>query len=382
MRRRRILATLAALGALALAGAACSGRASREGDAGKGPAAGFTLSPEQRQKVRTLVLALRRFRRSIETTGTVSFDADQATQVVSPLSGPVSRLLVSLGIRVEKGQALAEVASPDFAADASAYRKAEALARNARHIADLDEKLYETGGIARRDMEQAETDAVSTEADRDAARQQLRALGVDDARLEALRENQAVGVGPAVIRAPVAGVVVERLVTPGQLLQAGTTPCFTVADLSTVWVMANVFETDLPFVEPGDPASITTGEGEPALPGTVQYVSALVDPSTRAVAVRVTAKNPTGALRKDLYVRVAIQSRRDSTGLLVPASAVLRDDENLPFAFVARADGRFDRRRVTLGTRVGDEEEVTSGLGAGEEVVTEGGLFLQFAESQ
>jgi membrane fusion protein, heavy metal efflux system len=379
MRRRRVPSTLAALALLA---AGCSERASREGDAGKAPAGGFTLSPEQRQKVRTLVLAARRFRRSIETTGTVGFDADRATQVVSPLSGPVSRLLVSLGTRVEKGQALAEVASPDFAADASAYRKAEALARNARRVADLDAKLYENGGMARRDMEQAETDAIAAEADRDAARQQLRALGVDDARLEAIRENRAVAVGPAVIRAPVAGVVVERLITPGQLLQAGTTPCFTVADLSTVWVMANVFQIDLPFVEVGDPASITTGEGGAALPGTVQYVSALVDPTTRAVAVRVVAKNPAGALRKDLYVRVRVESGRDSTGVLAPASAVLRDDENLPFVFVARPDGAFDRRRVTLGARVGDEEEIVSGLAAGDEIVVEGGLFMQFAESQ
>jgi membrane fusion protein, heavy metal efflux system len=379
MRRRR---APVALVAFALLAAACSGRASREGDSGKPPAGGFTLSPEQRLKVRTLALEPRRFRRSIETTGTVSFDADQATQVVSPLSGPVSRLLVSLGTRVEKGQPLAEVASPDFAADASTYRKAEALARNARRIADLDEKLYENGGLARRDMEQAETDAISAEADRDAAVQQLRSLGVDDGGLQTIRENRAVGVGPAVIRAPVGGVVVERLVTPGQLLQAGTTPCFTVADLSTVWVMANVFQIDLPFVEVGDPASVTTGEGGAALPGTVQYVSALVDPTTRAVAVRVAAKNPSGALRKDLYVRVTIESRRDSTGLLVPASAVLRDDENLPFVFVARPDGAFDRRRVTLGTRVGDEEEIVSGLAAGEQTVVEGGLFMQFAESQ
>jgi cobalt-zinc-cadmium efflux system membrane fusion protein len=379
MRDRRIPAVLAVL---TLLGAACSEHGSREPNPGATPGAGFTLSLDQRQKVRTLALAPRRFRRSIVTTGTVGFDADQATQVVSPISGPVSRLLVSLGTRVKAGQALAEVASPDFAAAASAYRKADALAKNARRIADLDEKLFESDGIARRDMEQAETDAVSAEADRDAARQQLRALGVDDARLEDIRENRPVAMDPAAIRAPVDGVVVERLVTPGQLLEAGATPCFTVADLSTVWVMANVFETDLPFVAVGDPATITTGEGAEALPGKVEYVSALVDPTTRAVAVRVVAKNPTGALRKDLSVRVAIESRRESTGLLAPVSAVLRDDENLPFVFVAKPDGTFDRRRVTLGTRVGDEEEIVSGLAAGDEIVTEGGLFMQFAESQ
>jgi cobalt-zinc-cadmium efflux system membrane fusion protein len=379
MRHRRAPAALAAL---VLLGAACSERGSRGGDSGAAPGGSFTLPPDQRQKVKTLVLASRAFRRSITTTGTVAFDADQATQVLSPISGPVSRLLVPLGARVKAGQALAEVASADFAADAAAYRKAVALAKNARRIADLDQKLYESDGIARRDMEQAEADAVSAEADRDAALQQLRALGVDDNGLEDIRENRPLDRGLAVIRAPIAGVVVERLVTPGQLLQAGATPCFTVADLSTVWVMANVFESDLRFVAVGDPATITLDEGGEGRPGRVDYVSALVDPSTRAVAVRVVAKNPTGVLRKDLYVRVAIESRRESTGLLAPVSAVLRDDENLPFVFVAKRDGTFYRRRVTLGARVGDEEEVSSGLVAGDEVVTEGGLFMQFAESQ
>jgi membrane fusion protein, heavy metal efflux system len=378
MRDRRVPALLVAL---ALAGAACSERGSHQSDPAA-RSAGFALSKQQRQKLHTLALAPRSFRRSIVTTGTVGFDADQATQVVSPISGPVSRLLVSLGSRVKAGQPLAEVASPDFAADASAYRKAEALAKNARRISELDQKLYESGGIARRDMEQAETDAVSAEADRDAALQQLRSLGVDDARLEDIRQNRSVATAAGTIRAPIDGVVVERLVTPGQLLQAGATPCFTVADLGTVWVMANVFETDLPFVAPGDPASVTTGEGGEALPGRVDYVSALVDPTTRAVAVRVVAKNPLGTLRKDLYVKVAIQSRKDSTGLLAPVSAVLRDDENLPFVFVAKPDGSFERRRVTLGARVSDDQEIVSGLAAGDQIVVEGGLFMQFAENQ
>jgi cobalt-zinc-cadmium efflux system membrane fusion protein len=379
MRDRRVPAVLAAL---TLLGAACSRHGSPQNDGGAGSRGAFTLTGEQRQKLQTTVLAPRSFRRSITTTGTVGFDADQATQVLSPISGPVSRLLVPLGARVKAGQALAQVASPDFAVDAAAYRKAEALAKNARHVADLDRQLFESDGIARRDMEQAEAEAVSAEADRDAALQQLRTLGVDDAGLQEIRENRPVATGLAAIRAPIDGVVVERLVTPGELLQAGATPCFTVADLSTVWVMANVFESDLPFVALGDPATVTADEGGGTLPGRVEYVSALVDPTTRAVAVRVVAKNPEGALRKDLYVRVTIESRRESTGLLVPVSAVLRDDENLPFVFVAQQDGSFDRRRVTLGARVGNEEEVVAGLAAGEKVVVEGGLFMQFAESQ
>jgi cobalt-zinc-cadmium efflux system membrane fusion protein len=98
--------------------------------------------------------------------------------------------------------------------------------------------------------------------------------------------------------------------------------------------------------------------------------------------VRIVAPNPNEVLKRDLYVRAEIESHRESTGLLVPVSAVLRDDENLPFVFIADPDGSFARRRVQIGTRVGDRQEITSGLTAGETIVVEGGLFLQFAESQ
>ena len=115
----------------------------------------------------------------------------------------------------------------------------------------------------------------------------------------------------------------EKLITPGQLLQVGTTPCFTVADLSQVWVMANIFESDLAAVEEGDPAEIVTSASPTNLPGTVDYISAIVDPSTRAIGVRVVAKNPKDILKKQMYVRVLIHSRREQTGLLAPVSAVL-----------------------------------------------------------
>ena len=130
------------------------------------------------------------------------------------------------------------------------------------------------------------------------------------------------------------------------------------------------------------PIHVTTGAPGPAIVGKVDYIAAFVDPNTRAVAVRIVAPNPNEVLKRDLYVRVRIESRRETTALLVPVSAVLRDDENLPFVFIADPDGSFSRRRVQIGTRVGDRQEITSGLAAGETLVVEGGLFLQFAENQ
>lgn len=383
-------AALAAL-AFSLLTVSCARRAEKApdpaapqtADAAAAKPRNLTLDPAQRQKVRLEKVEPSPFHRTIETTGTVAFDQNRATQVLAPISGPVSRILAEIGARVGRGQSLATVASPDFAADVSALRKAEATAKNARRVADLDAQLWKNDAIARRDLEQAETDAVAAEADRDSALQQLRDLGVDAKTIADIQANRpTTAMAGAAIRSPISGTVVEKLITPGQLLQAGTTPCFTVADLSSVWVMANVFESDLPFVSPGDTARIQTGAPGPAIVGKVDYIAALVDPSTRAIAVRIVAPNPNEVLKRDLYVRTEIESRRESTGLLVPVSAVLRDDENLPFVFIANPDGSFSRRRVQIGTRVGDRQEITSGLAAGETFVVEGGLFLQFAENQ
>jgi cobalt-zinc-cadmium efflux system membrane fusion protein len=143
-----------------------------------------------------------------------------------------------------------------------------------------------------------------------------------------------------------------------------------------------VYESQLSAVDKGESAIVTTDASPDSFPGRVDYVAAIVDTSTRATAVRIVVDNHRQILKRDLYVRVAIHSDRPKTGVLVPVSADLRDEENLPFVFVAGSDGGFNRKSITLGNRVGDQYEVPSGLATNDQVVTEGGLFLQFAESQ
>jgi membrane fusion protein, heavy metal efflux system len=369
---------LAAL-CLPLAAAGCG----RGADANDGAArAAFGLTAAQRARIHVAPVVADTFSPTVEVTGTVAFDGDRSTQVLAPISGPVVRLLADLGAHVAPGQPLALVASPDFAADVAQYQKALAAAENTGRIAAQDEQLWKNDAIARRDLEQAQTDASQAAADRDAALEQLRAIGVDSAGVEAIRQGRTVAAPQGVVRAPLAGVVVEKLITPGQLLQAGTTPCFTVADLSTVWVMANVFESDLGDVGVGDPADVAPTVGGARFTGRVDYVGAIVDPDTRATSVRIVAQNRNDFLKRGMYVRVDIHSRRPRRGLLVPVPAVLRDADNLPFVFVTGADSSFVRRPVTLGSRVGDRYEISAGLAAGEQIIVEGGLFLQFAESQ
>jgi cobalt-zinc-cadmium efflux system membrane fusion protein len=345
-------------------------------------ASNVTLTPAQRQKIQLFSVAPARFRRTVESTGAVDFDNDQATSVLAPFSGPVSRLLVSLGDRVKKGDPLAEIDSPDFSLAISAYSKALATARTNRRLAELDKDLIQHHGVAQREAEQAETDAINAEADRDAALQALVSLNVHPQTIKDIQEGKPISRAQGVIRSPITGTVVEKLITPGELLQSGSTPCFTVANLSRVWVMAQVFGADLTFVRLGDSAEILTGIGAKNFFGRVDNISALVNPDTRSIAVRVVVDNPGEFLKKQMYVRVLIHSREESSGLLVPVSAILRDDVNLPFVYVVQADGSFARRLVGIGYRAGDQFEIPEGLKAGDQIVVDGGLFVQFIQNQ
>lgn len=362
-----------------LALGACSPKNDHDQQASVTPT-NVTLTADQRSRIHFYTVAPSRFHKTIDTTGTVDFDNDQATSVIAPMSGPVTRLFVSPGDSVRKGQALAAVASSDYATAVSSYQKAVVTAAHARSVAEADKDLVLHQSVSQREAEQARADAANAEADRDAALQGLMALNIDPATLADIRAGKPAARIEGMIRSPLSGTVVERLITPGQLLQAGTTAAFTVADLSRVWVMAQVFEADLGAVGIGDSATVTSGAG--TFSGTVTNITPQVDADTRSMKVRVALPNPGGRLKRQMYVHVLLQSRQESTGLLIPVSGVLRDDENLPFVYVTQTDGSFARRHVTLGARVDDRYQIIEGLRAGDQIVVDGGLFVQFLQNQ
>src|ERR1043165_3375234 len=201
------------------------------------------LTKAQRSHIQLYTVAPVGYRQKIEAPGTVDFDNDQATSVVSPFTGPVTRIFVALGQHVVKGQPLAALASADVANAVAAYRKAAVASANARRVAVADRDLAAHNGISEREAAQAQTDAASAEADRVAALQALESLGA----------SPGSGLN-GIIRAPVSGYIVDKTVTPGQLLQAGSSAAFTVANLSQVWVLAQVSPSDLAKVGFGDAA--------------------------------------------------------------------------------------------------------------------------------
>jgi cobalt-zinc-cadmium efflux system membrane fusion protein len=376
----------AALGAMTLAGLSACGAKPDAAAAADATPKNVTLTAAQLQHIQLVTVARSDFHKTIEAAGVVDFDNDQSTAVTSPISGLVTRLLVTPGQQVAAGQALALVDSSDFAQATSAYAKAIATARTTRQLADTDKELAQHNGVSAREAQQAETDALNAAADRDAALQALQALKLDPKAIKDIQAGRPISHIEGAIRAPIAGTLVEKLITPGQLLQAGTTPAFTVANLSKVWVMAQISASELASVKAGDPAQIETGVGPGggtgSLTGVVDNIASLVNPDTRAVAARVVVPNPSGLLKKAMYVRVRLSSRQASSGLLAPVSSILRDDENLPFVYVAQANGGFARRRVTLGYRTGDQFEILTGLQAGDRIVADGGVFVQFMQSQ
>jgi cobalt-zinc-cadmium efflux system membrane fusion protein len=378
----RAVASVVAGGLTALLFAGCSPHTESQTETSSITASNVTLTAAQQQNIRLSTVTLSQYHKTVETTGTVDFDDDQATTILAPMSGPVSRLLVSLGDQVKAGQPLAEVDSPDFATAISTYRKALSTAKITRELADQDQELIEHHGVSLREAEQAKIDATNAQADAEAALQELVSLSVDPETIKAIQEGKATARVQALIRSPIAGTVVDRAATPGELLQAGTTSCFTVADLSRVWVVAHLFGPELDSVNLGDPAEVLTGTGSESFAGTVNNIAAVVDPDTRSVAVRVVADNPRDALKQQMYVRVLIHSKTETPGLLAPVSAILLNEENLPFVYVVQPQGSFARQRVTLGYRDGDQYDITSGLKAGDRVVVDGGLFVQFMQNQ
>ncbi len=341
----------------------------------------FTVAPAQLSQLRLIRLGVTTWTTDVQTTGTVDWDADHTTQTITQVSGPISRIVVDLGNRVAAGEPLLYVSSPDLAGAVSTYKKAANRLDLSKRTLDRSADLLAHHVIAPKDLESAQADYNDAFTDVQNGLQALRIFGVTAREIEeAQRQNVPIGTEMAV-RAPIAGVIVQKLVLPGQLVQAATTTCFLISDTRTVWVQGHLHDPDVPVVSTGNPVDVRLQASPMPFRGTVSYVGAMLDPATRTTPVRVVTANPAGVLKKDQFVELVIHTSTRHNVVTVPTSAVLYTGENLPIVYREVQPGRFARTSVRVGAQRGAWFEVLSGLQAGDTIVAEGGLFLQFAET-
>jgi cobalt-zinc-cadmium efflux system membrane fusion protein len=340
----------------------------------------FSVPQDQLAHVQVVAVEKTKLPRLLRLTGSAAYNAFKTTPVFSPIGGPVHEILVAPGESVHAGQSLLTVNSPDYSVARSAYIKARAADALAEKIYTRAQDLFTHGAIAEADLQQAEASRNQAQADLQSSEDALRALGLKDP--DALLKNPPKLTSQIPVIAPVGGEVVERLVGPGQLLIAGATQIFTISDMSTVWVLVNVYQGDMAYVHPGDSVDITTDSYPDVFHGTISYIAPALDPTTRTLQARIVTNNPGMKLKKDMYVTAAVRAGAIRDALTVPDSAVLRDTENMPFVYAqTKVSNQFERRLVRIADSQSGRTQITDGLKEGERVVGDGALFLQFKNS-
>lgn len=325
----------------------------------EGPS-GVTISPAQQTmaNIRTVRVTPGTMSRELVTTGRVTFDERRVAQVTSYTGGRIERLFANFtGDTVRRGEAVATIYSPELYGTQREFLVA--LANRDRSAGSAQEKMA--------------ADLVES------SRRRLILMGMPPSQIDALARDRR-PVYATTITSPVSGIVMQKLVVPQQYVAEGQ-PLVEVADLSVVWVEADVFEQQLASIRVGQRVTVTSPAlpGQP-LPGEVAFIQPVLSGETRSTSVRIELPNRNLQLKPDMYVSVTFTSEAASETLSVPAGAVV-DRGQSQYVWVEVSPGRFSPRKVTTGTRTAERVEILSGLTGGESVVAEG-AFLLDSESQ
>jgi cobalt-zinc-cadmium efflux system membrane fusion protein len=339
------------------------------------------------------------FHPGVETDGQVAANDDHTTQVFSPFTGRITKVFVAAGDRVAKGQPLYAIAASEFVqgqSDLGVAVAGLAAARtqlaNAQANAARQQELLKVSGASQKDAQQSQADLATAqsnlrtaEAALASARARARILGENDAQIAA-QEKAPAGKGAdaeTVVRAPISGIVTQRAAGVGQVVStpasgAGTA-LFSISDLSTVWLVANVREADAAAMKLGAPIEARTlAFPDKVFQGRVRFVAPVIDPNTRRLTVRAEIANPGMELRPQMFAQMTVGTGSAQVGIAIPEGAVLYEGETAR-AWVARADKTLTLRPIKVGAIHDGLVEVVSGLTPGERVVNGGSLFIDNA---
>ncbi len=343
----------------------------------------------------TAKAALRSVITTIQATGTVGPNETRVAHIRPLANGRIERVLVNIGDHVQAGQALVEYdnialgeLAGQYVAGVAALEKAKADSQVAERALERARNLVSAGALAQAELDRRAAEynnsraAISTQqAEIAIADEKLHRFGLSDAdikKLEAADSGYHREASHSVVRAPFAGVVIRYNVSPGEVVDS-TSDLMTIADLSTVWIQADVYEKDIARVRAGQQARVAVDSypGE-VFTGTVSYISDFLDPKTRTSRVRCEAANRDGRLKLDMFASIQLPTPETRTAVMVPAEAIQRFD-NEAAVFVPVSEGAYRRTKVRLGTESDGWVEILAGLKEGETVVTRGSFYLKSA---
>ncbi|TMJ30660.1 MAG: efflux RND transporter periplasmic adaptor subunit [Alphaproteobacteria bacterium] len=312
--------------------------------------------------------------------GSIDFNQEMSVQVFTPYQGRIVGLFAKVGDEVKKGQTLFTIDSPDLLqAESTLIAAAGVLEFTTRNLARL-RSLYATRAVSQKDVEQAVSEQQTAEGNVRAGRDAVRLFGKSDAEIDSIIAKRM--ADPIlVVPSPISGRVTARNAAPGLYVQPGNAPApFSVADVSTMWMLANVPEADSPAFRVGQPVKVNVlAFPDRDFDGKISTISSTVDPSTHRVWVRSEVADPQHELRAGMFATFVIRTGEPVRATAVPLDGVVREGDSTMTVWVTADRRRFTRRTVKVGMQRDGYRQILEGLQPGELIATEGALFLSNA---
>jgi cobalt-zinc-cadmium efflux system membrane fusion protein len=312
--------------------------------------------------------------------GSIDFNQEMSVQVFTPYPGRIVGLFAKIGDEVQKGQTLFTIDSPDLLqAESTLIAAAGVLEFTTRNLTRL-KSLYTTRAVSQKDMEQAVSDQQTAEGNVRAGRDSVRLFGKTDAEIDSIIAKRM--ADPIlVVPSPIAGRVTARNAAPGLYVQPGNAPApFSIADIATMWMLANVAESDSPAFRVGQEVKVRVmAFPDREFDGKISTISSIVDPATRRVWVRSEVADPRHELRAGMFATFVIDVGAPMRAAAVPLDAVVREGDGTMTVWVTADRRRFTKRTVKVGLQRDGYRQILEGLQPGELIATEGALFLSNA---
>jgi membrane fusion protein, heavy metal efflux system len=365
------------IAALSFFGAGCSGGATADVAAAPPGPDSVELKASQVAAVTLAPVATHRFALQRAAVGAIGFDEDVAVQVFSPYAGRIIQAFADVGDDVQRGKTLYTVDSPDLLQAESTLIAAAGVADLTAAALKRAKELFATQGMAQKDYQQAVSDQMTAEGALKAARDAVRIFGKSDREIDTIIAQRKVDP-TLVVPSPVSGRITARSAQPGLLVQPGNTPApYAVADVSTLWMLASVPESDVAALRTGQAVTVAVmALGDREFKGSIQTIGATVDPITHTVTVRSEVHDPQHLLRPGMMATFLLQTGDPVDSVAVPANSVVREGDGTMSVWVTTDRRKFVRRTVKIGLQQDGFDQIESGVVPGEIAVVDGAILL------